>query len=314
MEVFDLHEDIGYYFATGKRPDFDVDEPNRQSDLPKLMRGGVSLVFASIFPVATFYGPEGPGAPTPTGSKALALLMFKSLYLLARRHGVTIVESAADLRRPGLKFLLLMEGADSLEDPYDLYIYYKLGLRAIGITWNIDNRYGASCMSRRDYGLTPEGEELVKLANELGVVIDLAHAGRRTALDAIYASKRPVIISHANAYSVHKSPRNVDDEVLEALKKNGGIIGVTAIPSIIGGSGSVEDLARHVLYIRDSFGVDVLAIGTDALGVDAMAAGLESVDKIPRFLELLKEKGLSDSELEKMAYLNAKRVLEANLR
>ncbi|MBP1448759.1 MAG: membrane dipeptidase [Thermoproteus sp.] len=110
-----------------------------------------------------------------------------------------------------------------------------------------------------------------------------------------------------------KHPRNVDDEVLEALKKNGGVVGITAIPSIIGGSGSADDLANHVFYIRDSFGPDLLAIGTDALGVDAMPRGLEAVDKVPAFLELLKAKGLSDSEAEALAYRNAKRVLEANL-
>ncbi|MGC8582101.1 MAG: dipeptidase [Thermoproteus sp.] len=311
--IYDLHEDIAHYFFSGRRPDFDIDDEGRQSDLPKLRRAGVDLVFASIFPVATTYGSTGPGNAAAVGTKSIALEMFKMLYRLSERHGVFIVERVADLDREGLKFLLLMEGADALDDPSDLLLYFRLGLRALGITWNLDNKFGASCLSRKDYGLTAYGEELVALANKLGVILDLAHASKRTALEAISASKKPVVISHANAASVHRAARNVDDEVLEALKKNGGVIGITAIPSLTGERGTVQELVRHAVYIKESFGADVLAIGTDALGVDKMVEGLETVDKLPAFLELLKEAGFSDSELEGIAYRNAKRVIEENL-
>ncbi|MCI4465072.1 MAG: dipeptidase [Thermoproteus sp.] len=311
--IYDLHEDVAYHYFSGRRPDFDIDDGSRQSDLPKLKRAGVDLVFASIFPVATTYGSTGPGGAAPAGAKSLALEMFKMMYRLSERHGIAIVERAADLDRGGLKFLLLMEGADSLDDPSDLLLYFKLGLRALGITWNLDNKFGASCLSRRDYGLTAYGEELVALANRLGVILDLAHASRRTALDAISASRKPVVISHANAASIHRSPRNVDDEVLEALKRNGGVIGVTAIPSLVGERGTVQELVRHAVYIKESFGADMLAVGTDALGVDRMVEGLESVDRLPAFLELLREAGFGDSEVEAVAYKNAKRVIEANL-
>ncbi|MEZ0248571.1 MAG: dipeptidase [Thermoproteus sp.] len=306
--IYDLHEDIAHYYFVGRRSEFDVDEVGRQSDLPKLKRAGVELVFTSVFPIS--YSSLGA---SPAGSKEISLEMFKIIYRLAIRHGVTIVEKATDLSRGGLKFLILLEGADALDEPEDLLLYYKLGLRAIGITWNLDNKYGASCMTRRDYGLTAYGAELVELANKLGVIIDLAHASKNTALDVLHISRKPVAISHANIAAVYKTNRNVDDEVLEALKRNGGVIGLTAIPSTIGGDGSVKDLVRHALYVKETFGAEILAVGSDALGVDRMAKGLESIDKLPVFFDLLRDAGFSENEIEGIAYKNAKRVIEANL-
>ena len=311
--IYDLHEDLAYYFFSGKQPDLDQDVEGRQSDIPKLKRAGVELVFASIFPIATTYGAQGPGSAIPAGAKTIAIEMFKMMYRLSNRHNLVIIENRVDIYRGGLKLLLLMEGADALDDPDDLLIYYRLGLRAIGITWNLDNKFGASCLTKKDYGLTAYGEELVALANKLGVVLDLAHASKRTALDVLSASRKPVVISHANIASVHKVPRNVDDDVLDALKKNGGVIGLTAIPSTIGGRGSLADLVRHALYVKEHFGADILAIGTDALGVDRMAEGLETVEKLPAFLEMLREAGFNEGEVEGVAYRNALRVLEANL-
>jgi len=138
------------------------------------------------------------------------------------------VESAGDVEavlasedRVGL--LLHLEGAYAIDRPYDLVLLRRLGLRSVGIAWNYNNQYGAGCLSRKDYGLTPEGEELVKTANRLGIIVDLAHASKRTAIEAAEASSKPVIVSHANVRAIVDSPRNVDDEVLEALHRNGGL-------------------------------------------------------------------------------------------
>lgn len=71
------------------------------------------------------------------------------------------------------------------------------------MTWNYGNRYAASCMSARDNGLTGEGKELVRAANELGVILDVSHASRQTALDVARVSRLPVIASHSNYSGVH---------------------------------------------------------------------------------------------------------------
>lgn len=299
----DLHEDIAYYFLTAADPPaFDVDAEGRQSDLPKLKRAGAELVFASVFPFVNAYGSLSP-------SLELALDELKAYYSISEKHGVRIVEGRGDLHAPGLKLLLALEGADVLRSVEDLRLFYKLGVRAVGITWNVDNKWGHSCYSKKDKGLTASGQELVEAAQKLGVVVDLAHASKRTALDAIEAAKRPVVISHANAAAVAAHPRNVDDEVLKALADNGGVLGLTLIPKTIGDDPSPRSLARHAKYVKEKFGVEALAIGTDYLGIPAAPPGLESVDKIGRLLDALREVGFTEEEVEAVAWRNAYRVL-----
>ncbi len=83
----------------------------------------------------------------------------------------------------------------------------------------------------------------------------LAHSGRNTCLEVLEHSKLPVLISHSNTGAVFKHARNVDDEVLDALKKNGGVIGFTLIPDTYGKpSPNVNDLVKHIQHVKDNFG------------------------------------------------------------
>ncbi|MGC8543486.1 MAG: dipeptidase, partial [Vulcanisaeta sp.] len=178
---------------------------------------------------------------------------------------------------------------------------------------NFDNRYGASCFTRRDYGLTANGEELIQLANELGIIIDLAHASKNTMVDALKVSKKPVIISHANVQGVHRHIRNVDDEVLELLHKNQGVIGITMIPSTIGPRPNIDSLIRHVLYVYERFGPNMLAIGTDFLGIERTPEDLTNIGEVSKLLTRLAEAGMGDNDIRKIAYENALRVLRSNI-
>ncbi|GAB6944430.1 dipeptidase [Vulcanisaeta sp. JCM 14467] len=334
--IIDLHEDIAYYLMNSGSleegfQDFDVDSPNRQSDLPKLIRGNVKVVFGAVFPIHDTYNPiigerisSGYGAQsaksyTPTASKLIGLEMIKIYLILARRFSnrLRIIEGYPDVEQVMnsdlIGLLMSVEGADMLDDVYDLLLLHRLGVRALGITWNFDNRYGASCFTRKDYGLTSDGEELVRLANELGVIIDLAHASRNTMIDVLSISKKPVIISHANVQGVHKHLRNVGDDVLELLVRNHGVIGITMIPSTIGPKPNINSLVRHVLYIRERFGPDIIAIGTDFLGIERTPEDLTNIGEITKLLNRLAEYGLGDNDIRKIAFENALRVIRDNL-
>jgi membrane dipeptidase len=336
--VFDLHEDLSNYFLYhgGGQPlaDLGRDVPGREADIPKYLRGGVRLVFASMFPGVETFSPEesrrleelyGRWIPA-VGLRVPQSTIFEHLtiyYRLIETYPeLTLVESVGDVERVlasegRVGLLLHLEGAYAIDRPYDLVLLRRLGLRSVGITWNYNNQYGAGCLSRKDYGLTPEGEELVKTANRLGIIVDLAHASKRTAIEAIEVSSKPVIISHANVRAIVDSPRNVDDEVLEALHRNGGVIGVSAIGPLVARKPrpTLDDLVQHFLYIYERFGPDILAIGTDFLGLLGLPApeGFESIDRVQVLLEKLRDRGLGDSDIEKIAYRNALRVIAANL-
>jgi len=336
--VIDLHEDVSAYFIYhgGGEPlgDFSKDIPGRDVDIPKYIQGNVKLVFAAIFPGVETFRPEesrkleeiyGKWLPA-VGYRVPQTIVFEHFtiyYRLAESYEeFTIVETVSDVekvlgenRKVGL--LVHMEGAEAIDDPYDLVLLKRLGLRSIGLTWNYNNKYGSGCGTKKDFGLTPEGEELVRMANKLGIIIDLAHASKKTTLEAIEASSKPVMISHANVRKFVDTPRNVDDEILEALSRNKGVIGLSVIGPLIAKKPkpSLDDLVQHYLYIYERYGADIIAIGTDFMGLLGLPApeGLESIDKIQSLLEKLMSKGLSDSDLRKIAYENALRIIKSNI-
>ncbi len=328
--IVDLHEDISSHIMSRGYRDFGEDIEGRHADIPKYRRAGVRLVFAALFPGVSVwdprlieslrrgYGSWGHGkAYAFRGGYSLVLAHLRAYYGLVKAHPqeFTLVESDADLEsvkggRIGL--LLALEGADPLEDPWDLEILYRLGVRSLAITWNYGNRYAASCMSSRDYGLTGEGEELVRAANELGVILDVSHASRQAALDVAGASRLPVIASHSNYSGIHEHRRNVDDEVIEAIKSTGGVIGFTMIANTIGKEASMEKLADHIMAVWERFGPEVLAIGTDYFGITETPKGLEDISRLPRLLEELAKRGMGDPDLRKLAWENAWRVIEAH--
>jgi membrane dipeptidase len=233
-------------------------------------------------------------------------LLFGQIALyhsLSIEHSIPIVRGSGDISRDGLNFLLALEGTDTLVKPEDVFLLKELGVRSIGITWNYDTKFGASCRSRHDYGLTGFGQDLVKICNDSGVVVDLAHSSRKTILDVCRISSRPVIFSHGNASSVHRNVRNIDDDCIEAVASTGGIIGITAIPPTLGENAKIEDMVRHATYIGERFGWDHVGIGTDFLGIDSTPIGFEDITKIWDL------QGLLGNNAEKVMWKNGDRVL-----
>jgi len=209
-------------------------------------------------------------------------------------------------------FLLALEGSYMLEDVDDAKLYYNLGVRSLQLAWNFDNRYAASCMSAKDYGLTGEGEELVREANRLGLILDLAHASRNTHMDVLNMSKLPVINSHSNAKKLHNVSRNLDDETYEAIKARKGVVGF--LFGLTAPKDDINSLLKHIMYVYEQFGPDILAIGTDYFGmIDGKAPeGLEDITKVSGLFNKLMDNGMKEGDVEKLAYRNALRVIEEN--
>ena len=117
-----------------------------------------------------------------------------------------------------------------------------------------------------DRGLTRVGARMVSALNDAGVLIDISHVGDQTGLDAVAASSQPIAITHANPTWFVDHPRNKPDEVTKAVTDRGGIIGVTMYPLISGGSDvSRETYCQMVATLAERFGVEHIAVGTDAV-------------------------------------------------
>lgn len=286
-----------------------IEEEQKQSSI-KMLRNFDSLIFGSIFPHIDTLNDKSHklsnlyGRPTRGTSFSFSLFLdqVKFYYYLDRRGYITLVRRKEDLEKPGIKVLLSLEGADVLRDYEDIYLLKELHVYNLGLTWNYDNKFASSCMSNKDYGLTDEGEELVKTANSLGIIIDLAHAGKRTLLDVASISKRPIIVSHGNARKLKDHRRNLDDEEIEAIVKTNGVIGVTAIVETLR-EPTINGLVENIKYIGESFGWEYVAIGTDFLGIQKVPEGFENVMKLRELSDML------DGHSEEVLWKNAMRVI-----
>lgn len=300
MRIIDMHEDLA---ISSMKMDVTLDSP--QSNLKSLQKLEGGIIFGSIFPHVPLVRRENHSDEvfTTTPNRELLFGQIALYHSLSLEHSIPIIRSSGDIDMDRLSFLLALEGTDTLVKPADVLLLRELGVRSIGITWNYDTKFGASCHSRHDYGLTGSGEDLVGICNDSGIIVDLAHSSRKTILDVCRISSRPVIFSHGNSRSVYSNVRNIDDECIEAVASTGGIIGITAIPTTLSEAPQVEDMVRHATYIGDRFGWDHVGIGTDFLGIDSTPQGFEDIGKIRVLQDLL------GNNAEKVMWKNGERVL-----
>ena len=291
MKFIDLHQDMG---ITSQRED--IVSATKQSNLDAIGKFEDAIIFGVNFPhisvvndraeeLSRQYG-SGPRRATVALWEDL-MEQMKFYKHMERRGIIKIVLGQSDELKKGTKILLSLEGTDCLRDPYDLYLLKDMGLRCIGLTWNYDTKFAASAMSKKDYGLTGYGEEIVKIANEQSVIVDLAHASKNTIIETCSLSKKPVISSHGNAKGVYGHVRNLDNDSIEAIAGTGGVVGITAIRTTLSNEPSITDIAKHMEYVGENFGWDHVALGTDFLGIDDTPTGFEDVTKIVQLSNLL---------------------------
>lgn len=143
-------------------------------------------------------------------------------------------------------------------------VFAKLGMRMAHLTYNRRNLLGDGCGERANGGLSDFGRQAIDELNRSGVMVDVAHTGWQSSLEAVQASDRPVVISHSTACGVHETMRGKPDNVLRALADKGGVIGITNVPGFLGHSQDIVALLDHIDYVIRHFGEDVVGIGTDA--------------------------------------------------
>ena len=141
---------------------------------------------------------------------------------------------------------------------------YRLGLRIVQPTYNRRNLLGDGCLEPANAGLSKAGFEAVERMNDLGILVDLSHCGRRTAADAILHSKKPVAFTHTGSAAQNDHPRNRTDEELRAVAAKGGVAGIYFMPFLSDGKQpTAADIIRHLEHMIDVAGEDHVSIGTD---------------------------------------------------
>ena len=228
--------------------------------------------------------------------------------------------------------------------------FFELGVRMMHVTYNRRNLLGDGCAETANGGLSDLGRAAVAEMNRVGVIVDVAHSGWRTSLEAAQVSQKPMVASHTTCAALQQHIRAKPDEVIKAIVDGGGLIGVCAIPHFLGRTGDIAALLDHVDYVVKKFGIDYVGIGTD-IGYrsrndaaelkkiparakrrtryeafwpdDAFLPGAEEAKRYPKSKSLawtnwplftvgLVQRGYSDEQIEKILGLNMLRVARAN--
>jgi membrane dipeptidase len=238
---------------------------------------------------------------------------------------VTSTDELLGARADGQPAILLgVEGGDALgRDTDNVDRWHARGVRVVVLVHLTDNDLGTTCLPWQRYlgplpvrrqqarGLSALGKQMVDRMQQVGVLVDLAHADRRTVLDTVDAASAPLVSSHSGARAVQDFPRYLTDDELRAIAGTGGVVGLWPYRGRRQGVATVDDLVAHARHIATVAGVDHLAIGTDMNGVPGQMRGYRDDRDLPMVRDALASAGFTSHEVTAILGGNALRVLRA---
>jgi membrane dipeptidase len=316
IPLIDLHEDLmmhisclpsEVWFPKGKQTDFDMLRANQ-----------VKIVVATAFPM-----PPREEYFDPITNQLIEDDFLKYIQQTKKDLRWRIIDSSAMfkevMKSDSLHGIILhVEGLNVVDDTSweRLERWYQLGWRSLGPVWNLTNPLGGGTKDSTSR-LTPLGRKVISWLQSKRMIVDFAHMNRPTFWDALEITKGPIIISHGGACTCHESPRNYTDDQLRAVAATGGIMGAFFANTFIvgkGNHGKVAHVADHIDHLVAVMGIDHVALGTDFGGIiTGLIDGLTTIDDVPNLWVELQSRGYTASDLEKISYKNAERVLSTIL-
>jgi membrane dipeptidase len=190
-------------------------------------------------------------------------------FLAAHKSDFLRIDGPADIGRAKasgkLGILLGLQNSSHFRSTDDVDRFYALGQRVSQLTYE-PNRIGGGSTDPHDSGLTEYGAAIVERMNRLGMAIDISHCADRTTMDAIAASRKPVLVTHSNCREiVPGSARCKTDQAIEKLAKRGGVMGITMVRFFVSGGGAttIENVLDHIEHVARVAGIEHVGIGTD---------------------------------------------------
>lgn len=262
--IIDGHNDVPWEIRENKELPRDVDHFDLRTDLSKqdtdwarMKRGGLGGQFWSIYI---------PGEVADSGFARIQLEQFDIARRMIAKYSDRMVfaRTSADARRAIAqgKFpsFLGLEGGHAIENSLGaLRIYYELGARYMTLTHNVTLDWADAAQDKATHGgLTPFGKEVIREMNRMGMIIDLSHVSPAVMSNALDVSEAPVMFSHSPARALSDHKRNVPDSILVRIRKNGGIVMVTFVPSFVSEKVRMHGImrAQHRGELATGFGGD----------------------------------------------------------
>jgi membrane dipeptidase len=352
--VIDGHNDLPYQFR--EREDlsfaqFDIarPQPRFHTDIPRLRQGGVGAQFWSAYVPAETR--KAKTAVTQTLEQIDVIRRFVNRYSDHFEMAYT-ADDIVRIRRSGkIASLIGVEGGHSIDNSLGvLRTYYLLGVRYLTLTHSETLDWADSATDTpRHHGLTDFGRQVVREMNRLGMMVDLSHVSPDVMRQAIEVSTAPVIFSHSSAYALAPHVRNVPDDILRMLPKNGGIVMINFYSGFITPEGarasrdmfsayrrmqeqtkdrkdleraieqwkaehpmprgSVHTVVDHIEHVIRMAGIDHVGLGSDFDGISSTPEQLEDVSKYPYITQELLNRGYNEEQIHKILGGNLMRVL-----
>ncbi len=354
--IFDGHNDLPWQFREKAGLSFtrlditrDQKEQGLHTDIPRLRKGGVGAQFWAAY------------VPVETRKKGTAvrdtLEQIDVIRRMVRANPDTFelavtADDVVRIRKAGkIASLIGVEGGHSIDNSLAvLRMYHALGVGYMTLTHTETLDWADSATDEaKHHGMTKFGEEVVAEMNRLGMLVDISHVSADTMRHALRVSRAPLIASHSSAYALAQHPRNVPDDVLKLVAKNGGVVMVNFYPGFLSPEAarisgesyraarelkakypnekefeeamkawqkehplppvSIHTVVDHIEHIIKTAGIDHVGLGSDFDGINAVPQGLEDVSCFPYITQELLNRGYKKDEILKVLGGNILRVM-----
>ena len=292
-----------------------------QVNLPKMEAGGLDVAWFVVYTGQSTLDDEGYAVAMDN-----AISKFEAIDRLVNEYAPNQIELALtsdDVRRihaKGKKVAMIgVENAYPMGlDTSNVRKFWEKGARYVSLAHNGHSQFSDSNTGEFDgtalhNGLSNLGKEVVELLNYYGLMIDISHPSKEAIAQMIELSAAPVIASHSSARALRDHPRNLDDEQLNLVKDNGGVIQVTALGSFLTDRKdpppNMSDFMDHIDYMVQKIGINHVGISSDFDGGGGIV-GWNDASETMNVTDALRERGYSDSEIEKLWGGNLLRVLD----
>ena len=287
MLIADTHSDT--LFALG------VHHQKETCITPQRLRdGGVTL---QVF--ALWTGPEGN-----RGDVEQIVQSELSAVPAMTAAGIRQVTDPADAKEGENCFMLSVEGGEVFEkDIASVASWRAKGVRMAALLWNNDNRIGYPAKGGSTKGLTAYGIEVVKERQRAGMAVDTSHLNEAGFYDIFLKTNLPPMASHSCCKALCGHRRNLTDDQIRLLIREGGYIGVNFYPWFLSDSGeaSLGDVVQHIDHVCQLGGSRIVGFGSDFDGIEITPDGLSHSYEIPALIEALKKRGYDQQTIEGIA-------------